>query len=339
MAKTDRSVSLDDRQMHRALADGTRPNLQRSRSIDNCEGRSLPSVVREQNRSARKSYNARIMPDKVILVRHGQSMGNISEDLYSTVPDNAMPLTKLGFEQARAAGQQLRQQLTGSVHFVVSPYVRTVETFHGIVSAWCEPQKEFGHIADRDFRLKAWYSRLLDMGITWHEDPRIREQDFGNYQDSEKIRAAKRERHRFGAFYYRFAHGESASDVFDRISTFLDSLWRSFDTNKSQNYVIITHGIAIRVLLARYFRYSVNQFHFLSNPRNCEMVVLNHDAQGRLRMGGRHELELEYDSDQDEAPRVLGYQYHKRLRVLPKEHVKTAKIRISFDDDEYFLLH
>lgn len=124
------------------------------------------------------------MPNKVVLIRHGQSMGNINEDLYSTTPDNAMPLTKLGWEQARHAGQVLREQVLPpgeSVHFIVSPYVRTVETFHGVVSAWCDPSS-FSYIQDRDKRLKAWYQRLLELGLTWHEDPRIREQDFGNYQ-------------------------------------------------------------------------------------------------------------------------------------------------------------
>lgn len=374
MQPENRAVSLDERHLRHHDKKARIPRRHSHENLHRIDyKRSISSLIREKNRSARKNYNARIMPDKVILVRHGQSMGNISEDLYSTVPDNAMPLTKLGFEQAREAGKLLREQLLAkegapSVHFIVSipriyyfrivvqdsmsaqfsftpvdlavartslqvsPYVRTVETFHGIVSAWCDPNKEFGHIKDRDLRLKAWYSRLMELGLTWHEDPRIREQDFGNYQDSEKIKAAKHERHRFGAFYYRFAHGESASDVFDRISTFLDSLWRSFDTNKSQYYVIITHGIAIRVLLARYFRYSVNQFHLLSNPRNCETIVLSHDGQGRLRLDGRHELLCESD-DTNKQTRVNGYKFFKRLRVLPKDSVKHARIRISFDDE------
>jgi broad specificity phosphatase PhoE len=126
------------------------------------------------------------MPNKVVMLRHGQSKGNINEELYSTTPDNAMPLTKLGWEQARWQGKVLKEQVLRSgesVHFIVSPYVRTVETFHGVVSAWCDPC-EFSHIVDRDKRLKAWYGRLLELGLTWHEDPRIREQDFGNYQVS-----------------------------------------------------------------------------------------------------------------------------------------------------------
>lgn len=46
------------------------------------------------------------------------------------------------------------------------------------------------------------------------------------------MKQMKEERHGFGSFYYRFAHGESASDVFDRVSTFLDSLYRSFESGR-----------------------------------------------------------------------------------------------------------
>ena len=89
-----------------------------------------------------------------------------------------MRLTKLGWEMARMSGKALKDQLppNQTVHFVVSPYARTVETFHGIVSAWSDPE-EFAHIHNRNKRLKLWYTKLMEMGLTWHEDPRIREQD------------------------------------------------------------------------------------------------------------------------------------------------------------------
>jgi broad specificity phosphatase PhoE len=230
-----------------------------------------------------------------------------------------------------------------------------VETFHGMVSAWCDP-KDFKHITDKEKRIKAWYRRLMEMGLTWNEDSRIREQDFGNYQDPETIRKAKQERHRFGVFYYRFPHGESASDVFDRVSTFLDSLWRSFEMGKSQNYVLVTHGISIRVLLARYFRYTIDQFNILANPRNCEMVVLGHNGEGRLELQGRCALEVgpilrsdavvvasdvpgsTRQSDGNETANVTetvgvtGYRFHKRLRILPQNAIRKVEIRISPDD-------
>ena len=220
-----------------------------------------------------------------------------------------------------------------SLLFVAPPDVRTVETFHGILSAWCDPESdEFAAIHDHNRKVNAWYERLTELGLTWNEDSRIREQDFGNYQNPERTKKAKEERHRFGAFYYRFNNGESGSDVFDRVSTFLDSLWRSFETNKSQNYVLVTHGIVLRVLMARYFRYTISQLNMLANPRNCEMVVLGHAGDGRLDLEGRCALELEEDS-QTRRTRVKGYKFHKRLRILPKSHIRTVQFRISPQDN------
>jgi len=173
---------------------------------------------------------------------------------------------------------------------------------------------------------------LTELGLTWNEDPRIREQDFGNYQNPESIRRAKEERHRFGTFYYRFNNGESGSDVFDRVSTFLNSLWRSFETNRSQNYVLVTHGIVLRVLMARYFRYTISQLNMLANPLNCEMVVLGHDGDGRLDLEGRFALEVEKDQKLHQYTQVKGYQFHRQLRILPKSLIRTVHFRISPKD-------
>lgn len=51
------------------------------------------------------------------------------------------------------------------------------------------------------------------------EECRIREQDFGNFQVEERMRAVKETRLKFGRFFYRFPEGESAADVYDRVSS------------------------------------------------------------------------------------------------------------------------
>jgi broad specificity phosphatase PhoE len=307
------------------------------------------------------------MPHRLILVRHGQSMGNIDEGLYGTTPDNAMPLTELGWNQAKACGVHLKNTIckhwkTEGIHFIVSPYCRTVETFHGIMSAWIDPAAE-GPVTSaasrpEEDRLQDWYANLAAMGLVWHEDPRLREQDFGNFQDPNVIKQAKKDRHRFGAFYYRFPHGESASDVrckffvdscaavsshpgsrtssiihiqvFDRVSTFLDSLWRSFDVNDCKNYVLVTHGISIRVILTRYFRYTIDQFHLMANPRNCEIVTLRHDGRGKLVLSGRYELLFEHEKE-NHPHRIARYKHHKKLRCLPVRERRKTTAKIAFD--------
>ncbi|EMS65543.1 hypothetical protein TRIUR3_28745 [Triticum urartu] len=48
---------------------------------------------------------ARRLPKRIILVRHGESQGNLDMSAYSTTPDYRIPLTPRGVEQARAAGR------------------------------------------------------------------------------------------------------------------------------------------------------------------------------------------------------------------------------------------
>lgn len=63
--------------------------------------------------SSRRSHRhrKRTMPKRLILVRHGESQGNIDPSLYTRVPDNALHLTELGYEQAVAAGRSIKQIL------------------------------------------------------------------------------------------------------------------------------------------------------------------------------------------------------------------------------------
>lgn len=309
-----------------------RPNLNETQSF---ESESI-MTPRSGYDDVKLQWRKRIMPNRLVMVRHGESEGNVNEIIYSNKADSDISLTKLGWEQSRAAGEALKKEVfynandktCQSVHFIVSPYVRTIETFHGIASAWCDPDVEFGHIEDPEKRKIQWYDRLASLGVTWHEDPRIREQDWGNYQKPEDIEVAKKERYKFGIFYYRFPNGESASDVYDRVSTFLDSLWRSFDTKRCQNYVLVTHGISIRVILSRYFRYSIDQFNLLANPKNCEMVILGHDGSGKLQLEGRCEVTLKED-EEDKKVSVSGYKFHQKLRTVPSHYTRTRSIRLS----------
>jgi broad specificity phosphatase PhoE len=76
---------------------------------------------------------------RIVLVRHGESLGNIDERAYQTTADWRIPLTNKGREQGRLAGQKIDSLLhvdasgaqlaeKGKVYFYVSPYLRTRQT-------------------------------------------------------------------------------------------------------------------------------------------------------------------------------------------------------------------
>jgi broad specificity phosphatase PhoE len=61
-------------------------------------------------------------PNRIILIRHGESEGNVNKGIYAEKPDYALDLTEEGIKQAHYAGAQLKQLLKEeTAFFYVSP--------------------------------------------------------------------------------------------------------------------------------------------------------------------------------------------------------------------------
>lgn len=69
------------------------------------------------------------------LVRHGQSEGNADPKNYFLKPDEKIALTEKGKIQAADAGRLLSNYIEGpKVLFLVSPFLRTMQTMHHILT-------------------------------------------------------------------------------------------------------------------------------------------------------------------------------------------------------------
>lgn len=190
-------------------------------------------------------------PKKIVLVRHGESVGNVDEHLYGSVPDHQLNLTETGQKQSIAAGKILADMFVGeSVHAYISHYHRTRDTFKGLLAGGLQT-------------------------TTMFEEPRLREQDWGHLRSPETTEKIKEEREKYGTFHYRFPDGESGSDVYDRISGFLETLHRDFKKGEyADNTLLVTHGLTIRLFIMRWFHESVETFESWKNPKNCQIFVM-----------------------------------------------------------------
>ena len=88
-----------------------------------------------------------------------------------------------------------------------------------------------------------------DQVVGLRMEPRICEQQFGNYQDVDAMACAKRERRRFGQFFYRFPNGEAGMDVYTRVTSFVATLFRDVEQmagagieTSEMTICIVTHG-------------------------------------------------------------------------------------------------
>lgn len=215
----------------------------------------------------------RILPRRIILVRHAESEGNVDNFAYTYLPDPQVPLTPKGWRQALEAGERIRQAAmhsngsVGRLFFYTSPYLRSRQTFEGVAQAF-RPE-EIGGV---------------------QEEVQLREQDFGNFQDAEGKRREKAERLRFGRFFYRFPNGESGADVYDRMTLFEDHLVRDINAGRFSgdcSLVLLTHGLAARIFLMRWFHWTVDQFMGVYNPPNAAPLILERiPDDGAARPGG-----------------------------------------------------
>ncbi|KAK0626049.1 histidine phosphatase superfamily [Immersiella caudata] len=208
-------------------------------------------------------------PRLLIVIRHAQSEGNRNRDIHQTVPDHRVKLTSEGWQQAYEAGRRLRKMLRAddTLHFFTSPYRRTRETTEGILATLTSDEPE--------------PSPFKRNNIKVYEEPRLREQDFGNFQPcSAEMERMWQERADYGHFFYRIPDGESAADAYDRISGFNESLWRQFGEDDFASVcVLVTHGLMSRVFLMKWYHFSVEYFEDLRNVNHCEFLIMRKNEE------------------------------------------------------------
>ena len=201
-------------------------------------------------------------PKRIILVRHGQSEGNVDPTIYNKTPDYKLNLSATGREEARDAGIKIKELIDDENMYVYrSPYYRVRQTYEEI-------QKS-----------------VIDNVSECVEDPRLREQDWGHLRDVAEGKKIDKERDEYGPFYFRIPDGESVADVYDRVNTFLETMHRDFAKPEfPKNVLIVTHGMTLRLFLMRWLHWSVEYFEKLRNPKNCQIVIMEKTENGRFEL-------------------------------------------------------
>ena len=198
-------------------------------------------------------------PERLWIVRHGQSAGNVARDAAESARatwidlatrDVDTPLSDLGERQARALGGWFGALPKDSRPNVVlsSPYVRSMRSAELIVESAGGFEKELAIVADERLREKEFgiLDRMTSHGIG-QAYPSLSEQ-----------------RQHVGKFYFRPPGGESWCDVILRLRSVLDTLTREYSR---QSVLIVAHQVI------------VNCFRYLFE-RMTEAEVLAIDREG-----------------------------------------------------------
>jgi broad specificity phosphatase PhoE len=211
-------------------------------------------------------------PAQIVLVRHGESVGNIAAEeagrrgaarLDLAFRDADTPLSASGRQQAAAVGEYLARsdEQTCPELVVTSPYRRARESAEAALETWdCE----------RELVL----------------DERLRERDFGAFDGltaagiRSEFAAEAARRSRVGKFYYQPPSGESWCDVTLRVRALLADLREGYE---GRRVWLFTHQAVI--MSFRYVLENLTEQELLEIDRtallpNCSITVYERDGGG-----------------------------------------------------------
>jgi broad specificity phosphatase PhoE len=187
------------------------------------------------------------MPIDLVMVRHGQSEGNVAtkaarqgdnsyleRDGFRQRHSSEWRLTELGIQQARQAGEWLKANMDPVFdRYYTSPYVRPMET-----------------------------AAHLDLpGAEWLVEPLLREREYGkedllSYEQHLQMQESARVK-RENPLFWRPLNGESIADVIARWRWVLSTLHREMS---GKRVIIVCHGELMETAMFHFFRWTPQQY-------------------------------------------------------------------------------
>ena len=227
--------------------------------------------------------NNQIWPDRLYIVRHGESAGNVAREAAATaghrvididVRDVDVALSDLGRQQAEALGRwfaSLPPDQTPNI-ILTSPYDRARDTAEIVAKSAGLSQDRYTLVVDERLREKEFgiLDRLTKVGIeAYHPD----QAEF---------------RRLLGKFYHRPPGGESWCDVILRLRSATEMISREYC---GERVLLVGHSVV--VLCMRYLLEHMTEDQILKIDResevaNCSVTSYVHDAsagpKGQLRL-------------------------------------------------------
>ena len=219
-------------------------------------------------------------PSRLLLVRHGESAGNVARDAAHAAGharidiadrDADVPLSSRGVEQSRALGKWIAQRplFERPEILLSSPYRRARQTGEFIAEAGALPPSASPIVVDERLREREFgvLDRLTRSGIV------------ELYPEQAEIRA------RLGKFYHRPPGGESWCDVILRLRSLVDTLSLHYPCRR---VLIVGHEVV--VLCLRYLLEDLDEERILAinsqgDMANCGVTEYVYQDGGRSKEG------------------------------------------------------
>ena len=208
---------------------------------------------------------------RILLVRHGESAGNVDISVHGTMADHAIPLSDRGKAQAVHAGERLddflrTQPSENSFRLWTSPYKRTRQTADGLEQSagnWMKDRREHILLCEQQFGL---FDGVPDEDLSTRFPT-----EYAHYEKQEKFE---------GKFWARMPLGESRFDVATRVHQAFGTFHRDAEKNGINDIIVVCHGVTLRAFVMMWCHRTPEWFEDEKNPDNCAICLIE-DGQDK----------------------------------------------------------
>ena len=206
---------------------------------------------------------------EILLVRHGESLGNLEPGHYLEVADHSISLSPAGFDQADASGAFIAKWVESHwfgqhVRMWNSPYRRTRQIaarIEGALGDLLTDRREHILLAEQQFG-------LFD-GLTDEEAAERYPDEWAHYARCERFD---------GRFWARLPLGESRFDVAQRVHQALGTFHRDATRHGVERLIVVCHGTTARAFIMMWLHHPFEWFESEPNPKNCSVRLIDDDV-------------------------------------------------------------
>jgi broad specificity phosphatase PhoE len=213
---------------------------------------------------------------RILLIRHGESEGNINDSKYMEKGDQNVSLTNQGWLQAYSAGQFLKSFYTTHgipswPHIFLSPYTRTRETMSGLLKGMDGFRNDLPKIREDSRLVEKFFGAASALEFLEHPDvtPEI----------SKALQTLFHTVYKNDPFTTRGLFGDSFKDIVGNTKSFMDGTLDRDVKMGSSNFLIVTHGAVIQAFLMSWLHIRIEDKNKIGNPNNCDVIEISGESK------------------------------------------------------------
>jgi broad specificity phosphatase PhoE len=233
---------------------------------------------------------------KILLIRHGESQGNVDQGIHRIIPDHEIALSSRGKEQALIAGEIIKSfyektygDLLKEVPTNEQPQdaMKLFETAMKIMAGKGRPKIRLWQSPYRRTRETAEIIEKSLNGILFdkREHVLLCEQQFGLFDGidddlqkqkfPEEFSCFQHTKQYNGKFWARYPMGESAFDTACRLHQAFGTFHRDAENHGINDIIVVCHGTVLRLFTMMWLHKTYEWFAKEKNPGNCAIRLID----------------------------------------------------------------